>query len=110
MKVFPKLTQSTVSLGIGDGRTINVPMLPISAIGELKTMTADLGKCETADDFQQIRDRMISLAKTVLPPELVERLARFQIPQLAELLAYLAYGDPDDDDQPVDAPDPAKKK
>lgn len=110
MKTFPKLTQSSVSLGIGDGRTINVPMLPISAIGELKTLTTDLGKCETADDFQQIHERMIKLAEPVLPQELVERLARFQIPQLAELLAYLAYGDPDNDDQPLDDPDSAKKK
>ena len=110
MKTFPKLTQSSVSLGIGDGRTINVPMLPISAIGELKTMTADLNQCETTADFQQIRDRMMKLAGSVLPADLTGQLARFQIPQLAELLAYLAYGDPDDNDQPVDDPDPAKKK
>ena len=107
MKVFPKLTQSTVSLGIGDGRTINVPMLPIARIGELKTILADMHKCSTLDDFTAIRDRMISLAGTVLPPEIAEKLVRFQIPQLSELLGYLAYGDPDDDDQPVD--DPAKK-
>ena len=108
MKTFPKLSQSEVSLGIGGGRTINVQMLPVSAIGDLKAISADLGKCQSIDDFNRIHDRMVALAKTVLPDELSAQLERFQIPQLSELLGYLAYGDPDNDDQPVDG-DPAKK-
>ncbi len=107
MKIFPKLTQTTVRIGVGDGRTINVPMLPISRIGELKSISADLGKCSSLEDYHAIHDRMVALAKEVLPPELSAQLLRFQIPQLSELLGYLAYGDPEDDDQPVD--EPAKK-
>lgn len=107
MKTFPKLLQTSVRIGIGDGKVINVPMLPISAIGELKSFTAQLDKCESMEEFAAIRERMVDLAKTVLPGDLTPQLERFQIPQLAELLGYLAYGDPEDDDQPVE--DPAKK-
>ena len=107
MKTFPKLTQKTVRLGIGDGRSINVPMLPVSKLGELKTISADLGKCETAAEFNAVHERMLELARTVMPQELCLQLPRLDIPKLSELLGYLAYGDPDDDDLPTD--DPAKK-
>lgn len=107
MKTFPKLTQKTVRLGIGDGRSINVPMLPVYKLGELKAISADLGKCSTAADFNAIHERMLELAKLVMPPELVPQLQRFDIPKMSELLGYLMYGDPDDDDLPTD--DPAKK-
>ena len=106
MKTFPKLLQTSVRIGIGNGKVINVPMLPVSAIGELKSFTAQLDKCESMAEFAAIRERMAAMAKTVLPADLTPQLERFQIPQLAELLGYLAYGDPEDDDQPVD---PAKK-
>ena len=44
---------------------------------------------------------MIEIASGYLPEEFAEKLQRFPIEKLAELLCYLAYGDPDDDDQPV---------
>ena len=106
MKTFPKLTQTTVRLGIGDGRSINVPMLPLSKLGELKSISADLGKCEAAADFNAVHERMLDLARTVMPQDLCQQLPRLDIPKLSELLGYLAYGDPDGDDLPDD---PAKK-
>lgn len=100
MKTFPKLSQTEVRIGIGNGQTINVPMLPISRLGDLKSISEDLAKCSSSADFNSMHDRMIELAGTVMPPQFMEQLRRFDIMGLSELLGYLAYGDPDGDDQP----------
>lgn len=100
-KMFPKLTQTMVSIGIGNDKCIDVPMLSIAQIGELNDLRTKLSNCKTDEDFIVLRRQMISLAATCLPAEYANGLERFPLEKMVELLCYLAYGDPDDDDQPT---------
>jgi hypothetical protein len=53
---------------------------------------------------------MVALAATVIPKEYAYGLERFDCLALSELLAYLMYGDVDDQGPKEDVEDPAKKK
>ena len=100
-KYFPKLTQTEVFIQTDEhGGGFNCPMLPVSALAEMENISLELSKAETIEAAEAVRSRMRSLACTVLPKECHDMLVRFGIPQLSDLIAYLMYGDPGNDDQP----------
>lgn len=96
-KYFPKLTQTEVRIDTAGGGSIMVPMLPVKYIGEFERIRDGLMKAQTQDDCVKLRDKMIELAKISVPGEMHEALLRFDLVKLAELVAYLLYGDDDDE-------------
>lgn len=100
-KFFPKLSQTHVFIETDTaGNGFNCPMLPVSALSEMNAIFEILQKAGSIDSLESARSRMIELAKTVMPAVYHENLGRLDIPRLTELLAYLMYGDPGNDDQP----------
>ena len=100
-KVFAKLTQKQVWIATDDkGNGFNCDMLPISALAELNECSEAIGKAKSVDDLEAVRQRMIVLVKTVMPEQYHENLLRFDFSMLSELLAYLMYGDNDDQPKP----------
>lgn len=99
-KFFPKLKQTHVRINLSEdgAEGFSCPMLPVGVLPELHACSEALGKADSAAAFEAARMRMVDLAKTVLPAEYAENLPRFPVDRLSELLAYLMYGD--DDDQP----------
>ena len=96
-KCFSKLSQTHVRIELDDkGNYFNCPMLPVSSMSELNECSEIMAKCKNFSELESVRQRMIALAKTVLPEEYWGNLARFDFAKLAELLAYLMYGDNDD--------------
>lgn len=94
-KYFPLLNQTTVRIEMAHGKVLNCPMLPVSTLPEFGNISQELTKAEDAQSFEAVRLRMIALAKTVIPLEHQGMLDRFPVETLAELLAYLMYGDND---------------
>ncbi len=95
-KCFPKLTQTHVRLDVAEEKSIAVRMLPISRMDELKRCTEGLRKTKTMEQMEEVKKRMVALAREVIPAEYAENLERFPLDALAELLGYLMYGDGDD--------------
>ena len=95
-KYFPKLTQTHVWIGDGNGGGFSCPMLPVGKLGELNDCSEMLVAAKGIEDVEAARQKMIELAATVIPKEYQPNLARFTVMALAELLAYLMYGDTDD--------------
>ena len=97
---FPKLSQTHVWIETDqNGGGFSCPMLPVGKLGELNACSEALTSAKSVEDVENARKKMIELAKTALPEEYHPALSRFDIPALAKLLAYLMYGD-DDDQQP----------
>ena len=100
-KYFPKLTQKEVFIQTDeDGGGFNCPMLPVSALNEMNECSVALQNCKTIEAFENVRQRLLALVRSVFPAELHDALNRFDIPKLTELVAYLMFGDPENDDQP----------
>ena len=99
-RCFPKLTQTHVWIEDGSGSGFSCPMLPVSKIGELKECSEKLGSAKTVSEIAEIRDRMVELAKVVMPEQYHAGLLRLDLPTLTKLLAYLMYGDNDDQAPP----------
>lgn len=95
-KCFPKLTQTHVRIEVADGESISVPMLPVSALGEMKECSEMLKKVQTIEEFEALRLRLAALARTVLPEQYCDNLERFDLMNLVELVTYLMYGDEND--------------
>lgn len=98
-KCFPKLTQTHVRIEVADGESISVPMLPISALGEMKECSDMLKQVQTIEEFDALRQRLAALAKSVLPEQYCANIERFDLMSLVELVTYLMYGDNDDTPQ-----------
>lgn len=96
MKTFAKLTQTHVRIEVADGASISVPMLPVSKLPELNDLAEQLAKASDVATIQAVRSKMADMAKTCLPEQYHANLARFDVDTLARLLAYLMYGDSDD--------------
>lgn len=100
-KYFPKLTQKEVFIQTDEnGGGFNCPMLPVSALNEMNECSVALQNCKTIEAFEGVRQRLVALVKLVFPEEYQDALNRFDIPTLTELVAYLMFGDPENDDQP----------
>jgi hypothetical protein len=106
-KYFPKLTQTEVFIQTDEnGGGFNCPMLPVSALSKIEEFSQELKESADKSDIKaigKIRLKMIELAQTVMPAEYHDSLFRLDIPKCTELLAYLMYGDPENDDQPKKA-------
>lgn len=74
--------------------------------GTLKDLSDKLTKANGAREVEAVRLEMVEFAKTALPLEYHANLQRFSVDMLAELLAYLMYGD--GDDQPETGAQPEK--
>ena len=98
-RFFAKLNKKTVRIPLAEDKWIEAPLLPISEIGEMDEISKMLAEV-SRDNVREIAARMVALAKKSLPAY-DEELTRFQLDELAELLALLMYGtnDPDDDYQ-----------
>ena len=96
-KFFAKLNKRTVTLPLSEGKSLTVPLLPISELPEMDAISEQLAKLDR-DNARGIAERMIALAKKSLPDS-EEALHRFQLDELAELLSLLMYGtsEPDAD-------------
>ncbi len=101
-KYFPLLNQSNVRIELAGGKSIAVPMFPVTVLGEFKSIQTELTASNTEQEFEQSKQRMLDLIKTVMPGEYHSNLDRFPIESLAELMAYLMYGD--DDSEPDEKP------
>jgi len=96
-KFFPKLTQTKVFIQTDEaGNGFNCPMLPVSELAEMNECSELMGNVDSIESLEAVRKRMIALASKVLPEEFSGNLNRFDIPKLSELIAYLMYGDGDD--------------
>ena len=95
------MTQTHVWIQTEPGKGFNCPMLPISALGEMKECSELLARTNnTVKELEALRLRLIELIKTVMPEEYCQNLLRLDILQLSEVVAYLMYGDDDDLPQP----------
>ena len=105
-KYFPKLTQTEVRIDTAGGDSIMVPMLPVKYIGDFERIRGGLVKAQTPEDCERLRKKMVELAKKVMPKETWSNLLRFDLVKLAELVAYLLFGDDDDEakKKPVNQP------
>ena len=102
-KYFPKLTQTHVFIQTDEkGGGFNCPMLPVSALKDMADFSDCLSKVSNLAEMEAVREKMLTLAKTVIPDEYQQNLSRLDIPKLTELIAYLMYGDSANDDQPKD--------
>lgn len=109
-KVFKKLTQTHVRIECGDGTAFNCPMLPISRLPEVHELSNKLTGAGSLAEFEAVRKEMLGLIGTVFPAEHSANLERLPVDKLSELVAYLMYGDDDDDPIPDGAGADCKKK
>ena len=101
MKAFPKLMQDRVTIDLGGNKHIDVGMLPIRCIDEIRDIGDTLDRISNADpkemnkeeELEKVRQRMIALVKMSLPEEYCINLPRFKIDQLIDLISYLMYGE-----------------
>lgn len=108
-KFFPKLTQTHVHIITDEkGNGFNCPMLPVSMLAEMHACSEALSNCKAISEFENIRQRMIELAKIVMPEQYWSNLERFDIPGLSELISYLMYGGEDDLPRKSDSDDTEK--
>lgn len=106
-KFFAKLNKKTVRIPIEDGKWIDAPLLPIADIGEVDEISKML-ETVSRENVREISSRMIALIKKSLPGY-EEALRRFQLDELAELLALLMYGT-NEPDREKDAEGDGEKK
>ena len=106
-KYFPKLTQTQVRIEVADGKSVMVPMLPVKCLTELHECSAALKVADSMEQINAVQARMVEMARQVIPEEYCENLYRFPLTTLAELLAYLMFGDDDDQAKPK-PPEPKK--
>lgn len=98
-KYFAKLNKKTVKIPVDEGKSIEAQLLPISDIGEMDAISEMLANV-SRENVREVQDRMIALISKSLPGY-TEALRRFQLDELAELLALLMYGtnEPYNDDE-----------
>lgn len=106
-KFFAKLNKKTVRIPLADGKWIDAPLLPIAEIGEMDEISKML-ETVSRENVREVSARMISLIVKSLP-DYEEALHRFQLDELAELLALLMYGT-NEPDKEQNAEDGGEKK
>lgn len=110
---FSELGKKSVHIGIGDGKYIEVPMLSVADYAELQRIQKELaalnGKKDTTetqriDAIVEARDKLIAMAKKVMPIELHDGLMRMDYMTASTLVAVLCNGRDD-----AESDDPQKK-
>lgn len=108
-KFLPKLMQTHVRITGYGGASFDCPMLPVSARPIMDECAEALEKAASPGELDAVRHRLIALVRTVMPPPYADGLDRLPLESMTELVAYLMYGD--GDDEPAGngdaAPDPA---
>lgn len=109
--MFPQLSKTTAHIGIGGGKWIEVPLLPVSAYAKFRDIQHRMA---TLNDKMTIAKRMeladeataelSAMARSVLPVELHERIGRFSYGELSALVLVLCTGNDDGEND-----DPQKK-
>lgn len=110
---FPELTKTRVHIGVGNGQYIEVPMLTVADFSEFNCIQLELAGLKddtTKTDAEKVRavmdacQKLVELAKKVMPVELHEKLQLMDYAKLSSLVLVLCKGDDDSE-----ADDPAKK-
>ena len=109
-KVFKKLTQTHVRIECGDGPAFNCPMLPVGRLPEVHELSKKLTGAGSLAEIEAVRKEMLGLIGTVFPAEHSANLERLPVDKLSEMVAYLMYGDDDDDPVPDGDGADGKKK
>lgn len=111
--MFTELVKTSVHIGLGDGKYIVVPMLPVVDFSEYQKLQYDLAQLNEKPETTQMqridaivaaRGKLAEMAKKVMPVELHERLQLMDYPTLSALVLVLCKGS---DDSEKD--DPSKK-
>lgn len=110
--MFPELTKTTVHVGLGDGKWCEVKMLNLAQFNEFQKLQANLAalgeKLTTNEErvkaVMDAREKLGTLACSVMPPELHERVQMLGYKELSSLVDALCTGK---DDSEKD--DPEKK-
>lgn len=98
---FNELTKTTVHIGIGDGKYVEVPMLTVEDYAELqqlqRTLTElsenkDATQTQRVDAIMEGRDKLAAMAMKVMPQELHNGLKRMDYMTLLKLVTVLCNG------------------
>lgn len=108
---FPQLTKKTVHIGIGDGKWIELPMLPMEDFLRFRAMQKEIAQVpddaprqEQQVKLHAVREEMLEMAKKVLPEAIRENVCRLDFVQLTALVLALCTGNDDSEND-----DPEKK-
>ena len=111
--MFEELAKTSVHIGMGGGRYIEVPMLTVADFSEYQRMQYELARMNEQPETTQMqridaiieaRGKLAEMAKKVMPVELHERLQLMDYPTLSALVLLLCKGKDD-----AEGDDPAKK-
>jgi hypothetical protein len=98
---FNELTKTTVHIGIGDGKYVEVPMLTVEDYAEMqqlqRTLTElsekkDATQTQRVDAIMEGRDKLAAMAMKVMPQELHNGLKRMDYMTLLKLVTVLCNG------------------
>ena len=104
--IFPELSKTTVHVGIGDGKWIEVPMLNIGQFNEFQRIQAELvaigekqgtPTADRVDALISARRKLADLACSVMPSELHNRVRMLDWQELTALVNVLCTGKDDGD-------------
>ena len=104
--IFPELSKTTVHVGIGDGKWIEVPMLNIGQFNEFQRIQAELvaigekqgtPTADRVDALISARMKLADLACSVMPSELHNRVRMLDWQELTALVNVLCTGKDDGD-------------
>jgi hypothetical protein len=110
---FGALGKTTVHIGIGEGRYIEVPMLSVVDYAEVQRIQRDLAAVNARDgatDLERIdaiveaRGKLAGMAKKVMPVETHDGLMRMDYMEISALVVVLCNGKDDSEHD-----DPQKK-
>ena len=90
MKAFENLTKKTVPVIVSEGKTVEFPMLPVTALPAYKDIAKRMSSAKNTDEIFGITEDLVQLIRQVVPEEYaVERLG---YTDLCALAAYLMFG------------------
>lgn len=108
--MFDELVKTTVHIGIGKGKYIEVPMLTVEDFNTFKELQRNLAELNSASDTTELqridaiiegRGKLAAMAAKVMPKELHENLKRMDYPTISMLVMVLCTGkDNSEDDDP----------
>ncbi len=101
---FGALGKTTVHIGIGEGRYIEVPMLSVADYAEVQRIQRELAAINSRDgatDLERIdaiveaRGKLAGMAKKVMPVETHDGLMRMDYLEISALVVVLCNGKDD---------------
>lgn len=102
MKAFENLTKKTVPVIVSEGKTVEFPMLPVTALPKYKEIAKNMSLATNTEEIFALAEELVALVRQVVPEEYaVERLG---YTDLCALAAYLMFGI-----EPIDSREQEKK-